>query len=165
MPSKSSASFKFVIKILFWCSFVKCCVLLQAVHFITFYAPLWGAILYNGYTYFQVIRMLNNVTRVCAHLHHFIITRWYCHHIYNNKHDTFGNIRWLWACQIGHISSIQEQTWRYALLPASCFGKNRKHVTDKRRHAFSVVFIARMQSRVKNHFFNILTTYLLERTF
>lgn len=37
---------------------------MQAVHFITFYAPLWGAILYNGFTYFQVIRMLNNATRV-----------------------------------------------------------------------------------------------------
>ncbi|KAH9766590.1 G-protein coupled receptor 1 [Citrus sinensis] len=39
---------------------------LQAVHFITFYAPLWGAILYNGFTYFQVIRMLNNATRVAV---------------------------------------------------------------------------------------------------
>lgn len=37
---------------------------MQAVHFITFYVPLWGAILYNGFTYFQVIRMLNNATRV-----------------------------------------------------------------------------------------------------
>ncbi|KAH9684178.1 G-protein coupled receptor 1 [Citrus sinensis] len=36
------------------------------VHFITFYAPLWGAILYNGFTYFQVIRMLNNATRVAV---------------------------------------------------------------------------------------------------
>lgn len=36
----------------------------KAVHFITFYAPLWGAILFNGITYFQVIRMLNNATRV-----------------------------------------------------------------------------------------------------
>ncbi|XP_038720372.1 G-protein coupled receptor 1 isoform X2 [Tripterygium wilfordii] len=35
----------------------------KAVHFITFYIPLWGAILYNGFTYFQVIRMLNNATR------------------------------------------------------------------------------------------------------
>lgn len=39
--------------------------LLQAVHFLTFYAPLWGAILYNGFTYFQVIRMLRNARRVC----------------------------------------------------------------------------------------------------
>ena len=39
--------------------------LMQAIHFVTFYAPLWGAILYNGFTYFQVIRMLNNATRVC----------------------------------------------------------------------------------------------------
>lgn len=41
---------------------------MQAIHFITFYAPLWGAILYNGFTYFQVIRMLNNATRVCTEL-------------------------------------------------------------------------------------------------
>ncbi|KAF2310354.1 hypothetical protein GH714_007951 [Hevea brasiliensis] len=38
----------------------------QAIHFITFYAPLWGAILYNGFTYFQVIRMLNNATRMAV---------------------------------------------------------------------------------------------------
>ncbi|XP_031285778.1 G-protein coupled receptor 1 [Pistacia vera] len=38
----------------------------KAVHFITFYAPLWSAILYNGFTYFQVIRMLNNVTRMAV---------------------------------------------------------------------------------------------------
>lgn len=44
-----------------------CVLLLQVVHFITFYAPLWGAILFNGFTYFQVIRMLNNATRVCNH--------------------------------------------------------------------------------------------------
>ncbi|PPS12454.1 hypothetical protein GOBAR_AA08187 [Gossypium barbadense] len=37
-----------------------------AVHFITFYVPLWGAILYNGFTYFQVIRMLNNATRMAV---------------------------------------------------------------------------------------------------
>ncbi|KAK8585923.1 hypothetical protein V6N13_050892 [Hibiscus sabdariffa] len=37
---------------------------MQAVHFMTFYVPLWGAILYNGFTYFQVIRMLNNATRM-----------------------------------------------------------------------------------------------------
>ncbi|XP_022760800.1 G-protein coupled receptor 1-like isoform X6 [Durio zibethinus] len=36
----------------------------KAIHFITFYVPLWGAILYNGFTYFQVIRMLNNATRM-----------------------------------------------------------------------------------------------------
>ncbi|GJU96599.1 G-protein coupled receptor 1, partial [Tanacetum coccineum] len=34
-----------------------------AVHFFTFYAPLWGTILFNGIVYFQVIGMLNNVTR------------------------------------------------------------------------------------------------------
>ncbi|GER32077.1 G-protein-coupled receptor 1 [Striga asiatica] len=38
----------------------------QVVHFITFYAPLWGAILFNGITYFQVIRMLNNATRMAV---------------------------------------------------------------------------------------------------
>lgn len=38
----------------------------KAVQFITFYAPLWGAILYNGYTYIQVIRMLNNATRMAV---------------------------------------------------------------------------------------------------
>ncbi|KAL8208568.1 hypothetical protein R6Q57_007980 [Mikania cordata] len=37
-----------------------------AVHFFTFYAPLWGAILFNGITYFQVIRMLNNVARMAV---------------------------------------------------------------------------------------------------
>ncbi|CAI0467672.1 unnamed protein product, partial [Linum tenue] len=36
----------------------------KAYHFITFYVPLWGAILYNGFTYFKVIRMLNNATRM-----------------------------------------------------------------------------------------------------
>lgn len=36
----------------------------KAVHFVTFYAPLWGAILFNGFTYFQVIRMINNATRM-----------------------------------------------------------------------------------------------------
>nr|GEX02863.1 G-protein coupled receptor 1 [Tanacetum cinerariifolium] len=30
------------------------------------YAPLWGAILFNGIVYFQVIRMLNNVTRMAV---------------------------------------------------------------------------------------------------
>ncbi|XP_022865598.1 G-protein coupled receptor 1-like [Olea europaea var. sylvestris] len=38
----------------------------KAVHFISFYAPLWWAILFNGITYFQVIRMLNNATRMLA---------------------------------------------------------------------------------------------------
>ncbi|OWM78335.1 G-protein coupled receptor 1 [Punica granatum] len=38
----------------------------KAVHFITFYAPLWGAILYNGFSYFQVIRMLNNATHMAV---------------------------------------------------------------------------------------------------
>ncbi|KAF5177389.1 G-protein coupled receptor [Thalictrum thalictroides] len=38
----------------------------KVVHFITFYAPLWGAILFNGLTYFQVIRMINNATRMAV---------------------------------------------------------------------------------------------------
>ncbi|XP_010693024.2 G-protein coupled receptor 1 isoform X1 [Beta vulgaris subsp. vulgaris] len=38
----------------------------KLVHFVTFYAPLWGAILYNGFTYLQVIRMLKNATRMAA---------------------------------------------------------------------------------------------------
>ncbi|XP_037494852.1 G-protein coupled receptor 1 isoform X4 [Jatropha curcas] len=38
----------------------------KAIHFITFYAPLWAAILYNGLMYFQVIRMLNNATRMAV---------------------------------------------------------------------------------------------------
>ncbi|GMQ02365.1 hypothetical protein CsSME_00048634 [Camellia sinensis var. sinensis] len=38
----------------------------KAVHFITFYVPLWGAIIFNGVTYFQVIRMLNNATRMAV---------------------------------------------------------------------------------------------------
>lgn len=38
----------------------------MVVHFIAFYAPLWGAILFNGVTYLQVIRMLNNATRMAA---------------------------------------------------------------------------------------------------
>lgn len=40
----------------------------KVLQFITFYAPLWGAILFNGFTYFQVNRMLNNATRVCKDL-------------------------------------------------------------------------------------------------
>ncbi|KAG8381760.1 hypothetical protein BUALT_Bualt05G0006000 [Buddleja alternifolia] len=39
---------------------------ISVVHFITFYAPLWGAILFNGITYFQVIRMLNNAARMAV---------------------------------------------------------------------------------------------------
>ncbi|KAH9606476.1 hypothetical protein KSS87_023231 [Heliosperma pusillum] len=38
----------------------------DVVHFGTFYAPLWGAILYNGFTYLQVIRMLKSATRMAA---------------------------------------------------------------------------------------------------
>ncbi|KAK9092369.1 hypothetical protein Syun_027280 [Stephania yunnanensis] len=38
----------------------------KVIHFIAIYAPLWGAILFNGFTYFQVIRMLNNARRMAA---------------------------------------------------------------------------------------------------
>ncbi|XP_077230611.1 G-protein coupled receptor 1-like isoform X3 [Tasmannia lanceolata] len=38
----------------------------EVAHFVTFYVPLWGAILFNGFTYFQVIRMLNNATRMAV---------------------------------------------------------------------------------------------------
>uniref|UniRef100_A0A803LXS9 G-protein coupled receptors family 2 profile 2 domain-containing protein n=1 Tax=Chenopodium quinoa TaxID=63459 RepID=A0A803LXS9_CHEQI len=52
------------------CPFLHCHHSLQfitlVVHFGTFYAPLWGAILYNGFTYLQVIRMLKNATRMAA---------------------------------------------------------------------------------------------------
>lgn len=48
---------------------------LQAVHFLTFYVPLWGAILFNGFTYFQVIRMLNNATRVSSQSSNYILFR------------------------------------------------------------------------------------------
>ncbi|KAK8365681.1 hypothetical protein V6Z12_A02G071300 [Gossypium hirsutum] len=66
----------------------------KAVHFITFYVPLWGAILYNGFTYFQVIRMLNNATRQ------------------GHMSTIFGNFRWQLAFQIVHTSLIQGQTRR-----------------------------------------------------
>ncbi|XP_057851164.2 G-protein coupled receptor 1 [Cryptomeria japonica] len=38
----------------------------KVLQFITFYTPLWGAIVFNSFTYFQVIRMLNNATRMAA---------------------------------------------------------------------------------------------------
>ncbi|XP_011625321.1 G-protein coupled receptor 1 [Amborella trichopoda] len=38
----------------------------KVVQLLTFYTPLWGAILFNGFTYFQVIRMLNNATRMAV---------------------------------------------------------------------------------------------------
>ncbi|KAL5199926.1 hypothetical protein ABZP36_021129, partial [Zizania latifolia] len=34
----------------------------KVLHLVTFYLPLWVAILYNGYTYFQINRMLKNAT-------------------------------------------------------------------------------------------------------
>lgn len=38
----------------------------KVLHLITFYLPLWGAILYNGFTYYEVNRMLNNATQMAA---------------------------------------------------------------------------------------------------
>ncbi|KAJ4814184.1 G-protein coupled receptor 1 [Rhynchospora pubera] len=38
----------------------------KVAHLITFYGPLWSAILYNGFTYYQVNRMLNNATRMAV---------------------------------------------------------------------------------------------------
>ncbi|KAF3336225.1 G-protein coupled receptor 1 [Carex littledalei] len=38
----------------------------KIAHLITFYGPLWSAILYNGFTYYQVNRMLNNATRMAV---------------------------------------------------------------------------------------------------
>ncbi|CAM6038639.1 unnamed protein product [Sphagnum compactum] len=38
----------------------------KVLRFMTFYMPLWGAILFNGTVYFQVIRMLNHATRMAA---------------------------------------------------------------------------------------------------
>lgn len=38
----------------------------QVAHFMTFYGPLWSAILYNGYTYYQVNRMLNNAAMMAS---------------------------------------------------------------------------------------------------
>ena len=49
--------------------------ILQVIHFITFYIPLWGAILYNGFTYLQVTRMLNNATRVCLTIFQFPLSK------------------------------------------------------------------------------------------
>ncbi|ERM95257.1 hypothetical protein AMTR_s00008p00020330 [Amborella trichopoda] len=43
----------------------------KVVQLITFYAPLWGAILFNGFTYFQVILMLNNATRFLINCYSF----------------------------------------------------------------------------------------------
>ncbi|RZC85404.1 hypothetical protein C5167_041587 [Papaver somniferum] len=45
---------------------MPCRMLWWVVHFLTFYGPLWGAILFNGFTYFQVIRMLNNAARMAV---------------------------------------------------------------------------------------------------
>ncbi|CAI0626081.1 unnamed protein product [Linum tenue] len=71
----------------------------KAYHFITFYVPLWGAILYNGFTYFQVIRMLNNATRVGINFQSFTC-QWVCSYGYYDSQQCFSlNIRWQRACQ------------------------------------------------------------------
>lgn len=90
---------------------------MQAVHFITFYVPLWGAILYNGFTYFQVIRMLNNATRVClllslSNYFHNFNPMHLCNSKQGHMSTIFGNFRWQSACQIVHTSLIQGQTRR-----------------------------------------------------
>ncbi|EFJ23056.1 hypothetical protein SELMODRAFT_175383 [Selaginella moellendorffii] len=38
----------------------------EVLRFISFYVPLWGAILFNGFIYFQVTRMLNYASRMAA---------------------------------------------------------------------------------------------------
>ncbi|GJN29371.1 hypothetical protein PR202_gb17594 [Eleusine coracana subsp. coracana] len=50
---------KFSFKLVFYLA-------VSVLHLITFYLPLWGAILYNGFTYYEVNRMLNNATRMAA---------------------------------------------------------------------------------------------------
>lgn len=40
----------------------------KVLRFLTFYVPLWGAILFNGIIYFQVIRMLSYATRMAAEM-------------------------------------------------------------------------------------------------
>jgi len=49
-----------------WCLVKTTSRATKVLQFITFYAPLWGAILFNGFTYFQVSRMLNNATQMAA---------------------------------------------------------------------------------------------------
>eukprot|EP00271_Cylindrocystis_brebissonii_P006505 TRINITY_DN19282_c0_g1_i1.p1 TRINITY_DN19282_c0_g1~~TRINITY_DN19282_c0_g1_i1.p1 ORF type:complete len:328 (-),score=66.66 TRINITY_DN19282_c0_g1_i1:751-1734(-) len=40
----------------------------KVLRFVTFYVPLWAAILFNGAVYFQVIRMLSNASRMAANI-------------------------------------------------------------------------------------------------
>ena len=90
---------------------------MQAVHFVTFYLPLWGAILYNGFTYFQVIRMLNNATRVGVR---------FCWFFFNQRRNSLSRkflrpylfflgkfFRWQLEFQAKLMSQMQEITWGY----------------------------------------------------
>ncbi|KAF9616101.1 hypothetical protein IFM89_028567 [Coptis chinensis] len=77
-----SLDIKLMLKI--WSHCFTC--MFGAVHFIAFYAPLWGAILFNGLTYFQVIRMINNATRVCLWLHQNYYRKYICSSWFKKKY-------------------------------------------------------------------------------
>ncbi|GJP29515.1 hypothetical protein CLOM_g16931 [Closterium sp. NIES-68] len=51
-----------------WCWVQNETVTGKVLRFLTFYVPLWSAILFNGVIYFQVIRMLSNATRMAANM-------------------------------------------------------------------------------------------------
>ncbi|CAI5493647.1 unnamed protein product [Closterium sp. Naga37s-1] len=51
-----------------WCWVQNETVMGKVLRFLTFYVPLWSAILFNGVIYFQVIRMLSNATRMAANM-------------------------------------------------------------------------------------------------
>ncbi|MCO5595017.1 hypothetical protein L7F22_049054 [Adiantum nelumboides] len=51
-----------------WCWLQNETVAGKVVRFLTFYVPLWGAIIFNGVVYFQVIRMLNYATRMAVEM-------------------------------------------------------------------------------------------------
>ncbi|KAG8499499.1 hypothetical protein CXB51_006056 [Gossypium anomalum] len=76
---------------------------MQAVHFITFYVPLWGAILYNGFTYFQVIRMLNNATRMAVGMSD-------CAYQFDSRTDTKALNRW------GYYPLILIGSWAFGTI-------------------------------------------------
>ncbi|KVI11931.1 GCR1-cAMP receptor [Cynara cardunculus var. scolymus] len=90
----------------------------QAVHFFTFYTPLWGAILFNGITYFQVIRMLNNATRMAVGMSD-----------RGSQSDTRADMKVLMFCFITSISALNR--WGYyplILIGSWSFGTvNRIH--------------------------------------
>ncbi|KAG2330373.1 hypothetical protein Bca52824_001553 [Brassica carinata] len=89
----------------------------KAVHFLTFYAPLWGAILYNGFTYFQVIRMPRNDRRMAVGM--------------SDRVDQFDNRaelkvlnRWgyyplIGSCAFGTINRIHDVTTIEAVISSS----------------------------------------------